>query len=676
MVALLAAAWLLAVSLRLAYLQLISHRDYVARARRQQERVVEISPRRGVIYDRNGRELAMSLQVASTFAIPAEVVHPRLAARLLAGALQVPAEEIEAKLRSGRSFVWIARKLDRERTERVRALNLKGIYFQNEYRRYYPKGSLAAHVLGFVDTDEKGLAGVEYVFDDAVRGQPGRMLVLADARRRWYDRAEQAPPPGASLVLTLDENIQYIAERELLRALRDARARAGTIVVQNPNTGEVLALAGWPSFNPNAPAESPAEHRMNRAVSALFEPGSTFKVVTLAAALEERLTRPQERIDCQMGAIYIGGHRIRDHKAFGLLSVAEVLAHSSDVGAIKLGLRLGAAKLSAYIQAFGFGQLTGIELPGETRGLLRRLESWTPVSVGSISMGQEVGVTALQMASAMSAIANGGRLVRPRIVRELRRGGQVISRADPEPSRPISPVTAATLRRLLEGVVLEGTGKSARLHGYTAGGKTGTAQKIDPATGRYSPTDHIASFLGFAPLNNPSITVLVLMDSPAGEYHGGVVAAPVFKRVAEQVLNYLRVPHDLPVEPGVQLAGNRPRPYALDDVRDFDPVQVISTAAAEPTAASRGPAAWKPPDASATVVPGEEATVLVPSLLGKTVRGVIEDCLRLGIEPVLIGTGVAVQQTPEVGERIRRGTRITVRFAASLPPAARSERGN
>ena len=675
LVTVVATLWMGAALARLGYLQLVCYSDYLARAQRQQQRIVEVSPKRGTIYDRNLHELAMSVSVDSCFAVPAEIAKPKLAARLLARVLSTSPEEIETRLSASRAFVWIARKLPPEKVERIQALNLRGIYFQKENQRFYPKRQLAAHVLGFVDIDEKGLAGIEYALDDQVRGKPGRMLVLADARRRWYDRTEKAADAGSSVVLTIDEKIQYIAEKELAAAVHETRALAGTIIVQDPNTGALLAVANWPPFNPNAPTGSSADSRMNRAIGALYEPGSTFKVITLAAALEEGITRPEEIIDCQMGAIYIGGHRIRDHKRFGLLSVAEVIAKSSDVGAIKVGLRVGAPKLYDYIRAFGFGSPTGVDLPGENRGLLRRVENWSAISVGSISMGQEIGVTPVQLATAVSAIANGGLLYRPYVLRELRRAGQVERPAPSPPRRAVRPATAATLRRLLEGVVREGTGKLARLEGYTSAGKTGTAQKIDPATGRYSPTQLIASFVGFAPLNTPVVTILVSLDSPVGRHHGGDVAAPVFKRVAEQVLGYLDVPHDLFGSPALERASNHQKPRQPPaDVSDFDPVQAEAGVAEE--AATRPSPRRAAPAAAPTVALPDGEGITVPQLKGKTVRGATEECLSLGLNPVLVGTGVAVEQSPEAGVQVRRGSRVTVRFARSAALLVTSDRGN
>src|ERR1700675_527091 len=553
-VACLTLVWMLAVFGRLGYLQLFRHSEYMARAQRQQKRVIEITPKRGAIYDRNMHPLAMSLQVDSTFAIPSELGDNKAqAAALLSGVLNIPRDLLEAKFESGATFVWIARKLPPEKREAIEALNLKGIYFQKENQRFYPKRDLAAHVLGFVDLDEKGLGGIEYELDEQIRGKSEKIIVMADARQRWFDGGEAQRERGANVVLTLDEKVQYIAERELGAAIAKTRAIAGTVVVMIPGTGEILALANWPKFNPNAASDAPAEARMNRGVSALYEPGSTFKLITLAAAFDQGITRPEEVFDCENGAVYISGHRIRDHKPFGLLTVADILALSSDVGAIKIALRLGAPKFYDYIRAFGFGQPTGVDMPGESKGILRRLESWSAVSIGSISMGQEVGVTPVQLISAVSAIANGGMFYKPHVIAELRRGDKVIPAegllAPSEPRKVIRPETAATLRRLMEGVVLNGTGKLAHLDGWTAAGKTGSAQKIDPATGRYSPTQLIASFTGFAPINDPAVTILVSLDSPVGLHEGGQVAAPVFRRIAEQVLPYLDVPRDVPVNP-------------------------------------------------------------------------------------------------------------------------------
>jgi cell division protein FtsI (penicillin-binding protein 3) len=674
--------WITAVFGRLSYLQLFRHSEYLARAQRQQQRTIEITPKRGGIYDRNMRPLAMSIPVDSAFAVPSEIADETLAARLISGVLNIPREVLETRFESSRSFVWIARKLPAPKAEALAALNLKGIYFQKENQRFYPKRDLAAHILGFVDLDEKGLGGIEYELDSKIRSKSEKIIVMADARQRWFDGGEALGERGANVVLTVDEKIQYVAERELGLAIAKTHAIAGTVIVMNPSTGEILGLANWPKFNPNTATDAPAESRMNRAVSALYEPGSTFKLITLAAAFDQNITRPEEVFDCENGAVYIAGHRIRDHKPFGMLNVAEILAQSSDVGAIKIALRLGAPKFHDYIRAFGFGAPTGVDMPGESKGIVRRLENWTPISIGSISMGQEVGVTPIQLVTAVSAIANGGLLYKPHIVAELRRGDVLLTAEGPlasaEPKRVIRPETAATLRRLMEGVVLSGTGKLARLDGWTAAGKTGSAQKIDPATGRYSPTQFIASFTGFAPINNPALTILVALDSPVHEHEGGLVAAPIFKRIAQQVLAYLDVPRDVPLTNPRLLRASYRKQMETDgaSLGDFTPVDFSS----QPDQPSKVSQESKPKEASsaATVAVDEGGDIRVPDFSRMTMRDVTEACLRLGLDPVLAGSGLATNQAPRAEARVRRGAKITVQFGtrsaakeAKLPKGSR-----
>ena len=667
LVACIASLWMGAALVRLAYLQLFCYSDFLNRAEHQQRLIVEVSPRRADITDRNDRPLAMSVPVDTCFAVPSEIADPQMVAHLLAGVLGISSDDILAHLDSSRTYARIARKLSPETVERIEELNLKGIYFEKEDARFYPKRELAASVLGYVDTDQKGLGGIEYSLDDRIRSEGGRRFVLADAHRRALDSSDRQPQAGQSVVLTLDQNIQHIAERELDAAIAQTHAISGTIIVEDPSNGELLAVANWPSFNPNAAGSSPPEARMDRAISALYEPGSVFKIVTLSAAIDQDITRPDEVVDCQNGAIYIAGHRIRDHKPYGDLTVSQILAYSSDVGAIKIGLRLGAPKLYDYINAFGFGQPTGVDLPGESRGMLRRLENWTPISVGSISMGQEIGVTPLQILTAMSAIANGGLIVRPHVVKALRRGDAVVVPEQPAPRRVIRATTAATMREMLEGVVLTGTGTEARLDGYTAAGKTGTAQKFDPATGHYSSSQLIASFVGFAPLNTPAIAVFVQLDSPVGPHEGGEVAAPVFQRVAQQVLEYLNVPHDVPVAPKLQLASRRrAQQQPAPDVSDFDPAQIDDSAAPADAPAPEVSAA--PSAAPQTVELDEAQGVAVPNLAGQTVRVVTEQCERLGLVPVLVGSGIALQQSPAPGANVRPGSRVTVQFGLAASP--------
>jgi cell division protein FtsI (penicillin-binding protein 3) len=664
--------WMLAVSGRLAYLQLFRHREYLMRASRQQRRTLDITPKRGAIYDRNMRPLAMSVPVQSAFAIPTEVKDVPMAARLLSGVLGAPQEYVQEKLESGSTFVWIQRKLPPEKVQSIKALNLTGIYFQEENQRYYPKRDMAAHVLGFVDVDEKGLGGIEHEYDGLIRSKGEKIVVMADARQRWFDGGEAQRDQGVNVILTVDEKIQYIAERELSAAIERTHAPAGTVIVQDPNSGAILALANWPKFNPNAAVDVPPEARMDRAVSAIYEPGSTFKLVTLAAAMDQNLIRSGDVFDCGNGAVVVAGHTIHDHKKYGMLTVSEILANSSDVGAIKIALRLGSPKFYEYIKGFGFGSFTGIDLPGESRGKLRRYEHWGSYSIGSISMGQEVGVTPLQMISAVSVIANGGLLYKPHAVQEMRRGDEILvldgPSASAEPRRVIRPETAAAMRRMMEGVILQGTGKKARLDGWTAAGKTGTAQKIDPATGRYSRSNVIASFTGFAPINNPAVTILVSIDSPAGYPHdGATVSAPVFKSIAEQVLPYLDVPRDVPLSPRLLQTAYQAR-RETDDASLDDLTPVDFSAQSEQTEESAKPAAskvieQKPPEVTLAVDEGGD--IAVPDFAGKTMREITEVCLRLGLEPVLVGSGVASEQTPEGGTKVRRGTKVTVEFATA-----------
>ena len=667
--------WMTAVFGRLTYLQLIRHSEYMSRAMRQQRRTIEIDPKRGTIYDRNMRPLAMSVPVQSAFAIPSEIKDTAMAARLLSGVLRIPPDGLREKLDSGSTFVWVKRKMAQEEEEAVRSLNLKGIYFEEENKRYYPKLDMAAHVLGFVDVDEHGLGGIEYEYDNRIRGKGEKIVVMADARQQKFDGSEARQDPGESVVLTLDEKIQYIAERELAAVIQKVHAPAGSVIVQDPNTGAILALANWPKYNPNSATSVPTEARMDRAVSAIYEPGSTFKLVTLAAAFDQNLIHPDEVFNCENGSIVVAGHRIHDHKKYGDLTVAEILANSSDVGAIKIALKLGPPRFNEYIHAFGFGTPTGVDLPGESRGLVQRLDHWGSFSIGSISMGQEVGVTPLQMINAVSAVANGGLLYKPRVVTEMRRGDHVLPLEGPsapaEPRRVIRPETAATMRRLMEGVILNGTGKSARLDGWTAGGKTGTAQKIDPATGRYSRTKVIASFTGFAPINNPAVTILVSVDSPEGWPHDGAsVSAPAFKRIAEQVLAYLDVPRDVPLNPRlVQTAYRQNRESEVAAMEDDTPMDLSAPVelTEQPTKPQEPSPVQPPPQApNVTVTMDEGGDIQVPDFKGKTMREVADTCMRLGLNPVLVGSSLALQQSPAAGSKVRRGAKIRVEFGT--PP--------
>ncbi|SRR5579875_1944220 len=667
----LAVVWMTAIVLRLSYLQLFRYSEYLAKAERQQERIFEISPMRGTIYDAKGRELAVSLPMDSVFADPAEITDVDLVADLLSRALDVSADDLANRIREARTPVRLARKLSPATVQRISDMNLRGVFFQKENRRVYPQRELAAAVIGYVNVDEKGIGGIEQSLDKEIRGRPGRMMVMADGHRRWYDRTESAADPGDSVKLTIDQTIQYIAEKELAAAIEKTHAKHGIVVVQNPNNGDLLAVANWPTFDPNDAGAYPAENRMDRAVTAVYEPGSIFKPLTMTGAIEHGVVNPNELIDCQMGKILVAGHLIHDWHPFGVLTVRQVLAHSSEVGTIKVALRLGAPRLYDALRSFGIGQFTGIELPGESRGLLAPLRDWSAESTASIATGQEVGVTAVQIISAISAIANGGILYPPRIVDGIRgpRGPVQLHREN-APRRVTDERTAAEVRGMMEDVMLEGTGKSIQLDGYTSGGKTGTAQKIDPATGRYSRTDYIASFVGFAPVNDPAVTVLVSIDSPVGEHFGDEVAGPVYKRIMQQVLAYLDVPHDVPAPSDVETASDR-RPKALARRVQQSDASITRFEAAIAKSQASGSSA-------ATAEFSDGQSVTVPSLAGETIRGVMQDCARLGLIPSIIGDGIALKQFPDAGSQVPRGSRVTVLLGTPgmLVPASTRQGSN
>src|SRR5262245_11934549 len=413
------AFWAIAIVARLFFLQVVHSTDYKKRAERQQQRTLDVSPRRGGIDDRNGSELAISVKVDSLFAVPDEIENLAATAKTISAITRVPKSELLEKLDTQRSFVWLKRKLNPNQAAAVRRANLPGIYFQKEDMRFYPKRELAAHVLGYVDIDEKGLGGLEYRYNSSVRGDAGSVLVMTDARGRSFNSVEHPVAPGANLITTIDEKIQYIVEREIAAAVETTRAKGISIIVMDPRSGEILGMGNYPTLNPNEYAKYSSQSWINRSVSHTYEPGSTFKIVTAASAFEEGLADPSELIDCQMGVITVFGRVIHDWKRFGLLTVKQILQNSSDVGAIKLGLRVGNERFAEHIDLLGFGKSTNIDLPGEERGLARPVSRWTKSSIGSIAMGQEIGVTPLQIVRMVSAVANGGILYDPYVVKKV-----------------------------------------------------------------------------------------------------------------------------------------------------------------------------------------------------------------------------------------------------------------
>ncbi|HTQ80500.1 MAG TPA: penicillin-binding transpeptidase domain-containing protein [Thermoanaerobaculia bacterium] len=540
--------WVVAVAARLYDLQVVRYDHYLGKARRQQTTVVELDPPRGTIYDAHGRELAVSVQADSVWADPTDIRDPDAAAKSLAPILHQDAAALARRLSRDGDFVWVARKLDPPDADAVRRLELPGIYFLPESKRYYPMRELAAQVLGYVGTDNQGLAGLELVYNREIAGRPGRRTLLRDARRGAViapGLAAADPEPGRDLYLTLDATIQHMVERELKQAVEKNRAKTGSMVLLDPATGAVLAMATYPSFDPNRYGEYSAAEWRNRSIMDAYEPGSTFKVITAAAALGNGVVRPEDVFDCEMGGITLYGIRIRDHKPYGRLTFADVIAKSSNVGVIKTAMKLGDERLYRSIRDFGFGRPTGIDLPGESPGILASLKSWRPLTKAYISFGQGVSVTPLQLAAALAAVAADGALMTPRVVAAVGKGDALERRHSKPAAHPITPETARVLQGILEGVVTGGTGKSAAVPGYRVAGKTGTAQK--PGVGGYAHGSYIPSFVGFAPADRPAIVGVVAIDSPQGfAYYGAQVAAPAFGAITRQVLLYMGVRPERP----------------------------------------------------------------------------------------------------------------------------------
>jgi cell division protein FtsI (penicillin-binding protein 3) len=698
--------WACAIAFRLFMLQIVRHKEYVERADRQQQRTFEVAPRRGVLYDRNLHELAMTVQVDSIYADPSEIADKKAAAHTLATVVHTDQEdqrttetEIAARLIAGRNFAWIARRVSNDVSARVHALNMKGIYYQKEFQRFYPDNEIAAQVLGYVGVDDNGLGGLEDKFDDQLHGVPGEMYTAMDARRKVLGSSEQDPEPGRNLVLTIDENIQFLAEKGLDHAMARTQAASGTVIVQDVHTGQILALAVRPTFNPNNFRHTTPELLKDHAVSDVYEPGSTFKLVTYSTALDQHVTTPDDMIDCQGGKITLAGRVIHDNQGehLGVVPVHRALEESSDVAAVKLALKVGPDRFYQYIRAFGFGSRSGVELPGETRGLLQPTKRWNGSSIGSIAIGQEVAVTPVQLVTMVSTIANGGvylpphilfpdqvdstesnqKPVTPQVPQAFKPGGDIPNPLPTGAHRVIATLTAAQMRKMMEGVVLFGTGKSAQLNGYSSGGKTGTAQKIDPQTHLYSKTMHIGSFAGFAPVNNPVISMAIVMDSPKGAYYGADVSAPVFAEVAQQVLEYLGVPHDTDLRPTA--ASKTVAPITEDDAsqndedikalydaaNDLPSDDPLSASQPKPATAAQPatPAAQQPPapPPTETVALPDANRLRVPTLIGLPVRQVIEQAAAAGLQVQIVGNGTARQQVPAPGSMVPAGTKIVVR---------------
>jgi cell division protein FtsI (penicillin-binding protein 3) len=661
--------WILGLFVRLVDLQVLRNDEFVRRARRQQERTVELAPRRGTIEDADGKPLAVNARADSVFAIPADVTDSAAEATLLAPLLRIPAKEIQKKLASAdREFVWLARRVPDGVANRVRTLAMErrvpGVALVAESTRRYPEGPLAAAVLGYVGTDNQGLGGLEYRYDSDVRGRPARVTLLKDAAQRPYAMRSReggdAPAEGiegTSLKLTLRATIQHVAERELARAAAEIRPKGASAIVLDPATGAVLALASWPSFDPNRFGEADAEARKCRPLTDAYEPGSTFKVVAAGAALDGGTIGLDDPIDCGGGTLTIGSTTIHEHggKAWSTLTIGDILAHSSNIGIAHVALGLGRGPFYNAMRSFGFGQRTGVELEGETAGILKDTSQWSALSLPTMAFGQEIGVTVLQMARAYAAIANGGLLPAVHLVEGVKRSGSAEFRSMPvpEPRRILSEGTAREMRRLLARVVEMGTGQEAAIPGYTAAGKTGTAQKAVPGAG-YSKDKTVASFIGFVPAEEPRVVIAVVVDEPHGKTYGGDVAAPVFSQIGAEVMRLLREPPRRP-------AGARSPVLTAD----------LSAGAAAASVGQELAAAGVVPAANRTAPePDEDA---FPDLTGRSARDAVRLLAVRGIGARLQGTGFVVSQEPPAGSPAARGATcaLVLSYARGVPgPAA------
>ncbi len=553
-----------AVMFRLADIMLLNHDSFSVKAKQQQIKEKDISATRGIIFDRKGRKLAINLDTKSLFVDPSRISSPDKVAFALSEIINQKPDRILTRLNRKGRFSWIERKLSLQYAQKIKDLSIEGIGFLPETKRFYPKRSLASHIIGFVNIDNKGLEGIENKYDRYLTAEGKNIYVARDAKGNVLSDSFNKEIMGNSLILTIDEGLQYIVEKNLDAAILQWDAAAATVIMMNPHTGEILAMANRPTFDPNNPSKARASHRRNRAITDLFEPGSTFKIVIGVAALEEGIVTPDTLFDCSDGYIMVGGRRIRDISKNDILTFAEVIQKSSNVGTIKVGLDLGKEKIYEYIKKFGFGERTGIDLIGEVSGFVRPPKRWSGVSVGSISIGYEISVTPLQILRAYSAIANGGFLVTPYVVSGIispasfETKGRIVYKAVPEIRRIISEESANTFKEILAAATEEGsTGTNAAISGNRVAGKTGTALQIDPETGRYCREKAVSSFVGFAPANNPKIATIVVIHEPKGSILGGVVAAPVFRKITDESLSYLGVPKDDSLEKELLLVSIR-----------------------------------------------------------------------------------------------------------------------
>jgi len=622
------------------YLQILQHENLVNKADRQHQHRVELTPARGSILDCNGTTLAESIHMDSCYAEPRRIKDVDGTAGVLAPILGIPRGELVAKLSVNKSFVWIDRWLAPEVATRVRNMKLPGIGFAPESKRFYPNMEIAAHVVGFTGHDPNGLEGIELKYDSTILGNTGYMITERDALGRnisVMNTVIKDSSPGKSVVLTLDKTIQFIAEKELAKAVAENSAKGGMALVMESDTGRILAMANYPTFNPNSYSRYSLAQLRNHVVADSFEPGSTFKVFTIAAALDSGKIRATDMYNCENGTYQVADRIIHDDHPHSRLTVSEIIKYSSNIGSAKIGFKMGEDTLSSYLRNFGFGSRTGIDLPGETPGNLKR--HWYGVDLATISFGQGISLSTVQLVSALSAIANGGNLMKPYLVEQiLDDSGTVTQKFEPQViRRVISPETAQKITKMMETVTGEGgTGTKAALDGFRVAGKTGTAQKVDPVTRTYSPSKRIGSFVGFVPADKPKLTIAVIIDEPQGVKYGGVVAAPAFRGIAQNSLAYLKIQ---PNEPTRIVA---------------KPVEAIVAAAPVVESLSDG-------GGPETPAGGE----VMPNFRGMSMRRVMQVMEKRGINIRLLGSGRAIEQSPPPGHKIREVNEVWIKFTPS-----------
>lgn len=655
------------ILLRAVQLQVIDQAHLAALAARQHRTEIQVAPKRGPIYDRNMQELAVSLEVESIHARPRELRSAEDAAKRLAPVVGVDPSKLLARFKGKSPFVWVKRQATPTEATAVRALGIEGVGFTREGRRFYPHRSLGGKLLGFVGMDGEGLEGLELQHDQVLRGKTERLHAMRDALRRRI-LVDGLEPGGAAeghgIILTIDHAIQYIADSAIQTAVENARARRGIAVVMDPRTGDILAIAESPGFNPNVYAEAAPENRHCWAFCSTFEPGSTFKIFVVAAALEAGAVRHDQRVYCEGGAYRVGKHTIHDVHPYGWLDLAGVVKHSSNIGALKIADRLGTEDFYRYIRAFGFGSRSGAGFPGDLPGLLPPVKQWKNITRSTIAFGQGIAVTPVQITAAVSAIANGGTLLQPRLVMaKVDQKGDVVASYEPRAvRRVISKETATLLTAFMKGVTEEGgTGTAARAPGYAVAGKTGTAQKVQEGKRGYS-SKRVGSFIGFVPADNPRLAISVIIDEPRGIPYGGRVAAPAFREIAEKALPYMGVAPDQDSPESLRAAVEAQAPLKARGEAGRLPVHRAPAAPAAITAEGKAAAEKAPP--------GVETVALaprVPDFHGLSIRDalILAEAQNIALE--IEGSGLAHAQSLEAGEPLEPGAIIKIKFS---PPGS------